>query len=114
MLGPLDSSTLFKVKGTKASGNQAGDPLQLKALLNLEEIETEATKRVSRKAWAYYYSAGDDLFSKKLNHEVYRSILLRPRIFIDCEKCSLQTTFLGCTMGTPIYVAPAAMARLAQ
>ena len=113
-LGSVDSSTLIKATNTETSSGQPGSLPQVNALLNLEEIEAEATKRISKKAWAYYYSAGDDLISKKLNHEVYHSILLRPRIFVDCGKCSLQTSFLGCTMGTAIYVAPAAMARLAQ
>ena len=84
------------------------------SLLNLDEIEAVATKRLSRKAWAYYFSAGDDLISKKLNNEVYRSILLRPRIFVDCEDCDISTVIMGCKVSSPIYVSPAAMARLAQ
>lgn len=81
-------------------------------LLNLDEIEEVATKQVSQKAWAYYYSASDDKFSKRFNNEVYRSILLRPRVFVDCTKCDLDTTVLGHKLGMPIYVSPAAMARL--
>lgn len=84
------------------------------SLLNLDEIEKVATQQLSRKAWAYYYSGSDDLHSKRLNTEAYRSILLRPRIFIDCEQCDLSTTLLGCNVGLPIYVSPAAMARLAN
>jgi isopentenyl diphosphate isomerase/L-lactate dehydrogenase-like FMN-dependent dehydrogenase len=76
------------------------------------EIEKVATKQVSKKAWAYYYSASDDLISKNFNNEVYRSILLRPRVFIDCTKCELDTTVLDYQLKTPIYVSPAAMARL--
>jgi isopentenyl diphosphate isomerase/L-lactate dehydrogenase-like FMN-dependent dehydrogenase len=81
-------------------------------LLNLDEIEEVATKQVSKKAWAYYYSASDDQISKRFNNEVYRSILLRPRVFVDCTKCDLDTTVLDHKLKTPIYVAPAAMARL--
>lgn len=49
-----------------------------------------------------------------MNHEAYRSILLRPRIFIDCERCDVSTSIIGCKVGLPIYISPAAMARLAH
>lgn len=86
----------------------------MESLLNLNEIEEVATKNVSKKAWAYYYSGSDDKFSKQFNNRVYRSILLRPRVFIDCTKCDLDTTVLGHKLGVPMFVAPAAMARLAN
>lgn len=81
-------------------------------LLNLDDVEARAASIVSRKAWAYYFSAADDLLSKRLNSEAYRSILLRPRIFVDCERCDTSTTLLGLRVGLPVYVSPAAMARL--
>jgi isopentenyl diphosphate isomerase/L-lactate dehydrogenase-like FMN-dependent dehydrogenase len=82
--------------------------------LNLDDIERAASQQLSKKAWGYYYSAGDDLISKGLNNTVYRSILLRPRVFLDCTKCDLSITALGHKLGLPIFVAPAAMARLAH
>lgn len=113
-LGAIDVDTLPKEEVPREEKYQDDDPLDLDSLLNLDEIEEVATKQLSRKAWAYYFSAGDDLISKRLNNEAYRSILLRPRIFVDCEECSVSTKILGCSVGSPIYVAPAAMARLAQ
>ena len=89
-------------------------PPDLQTLLNLDEIEELATKQISKKAWAYYYSAGDDLVSKTFNNSVYRQILLRPRVFVDVTKLDPSTTLLGHKVGTPLYVSPAAMARLAH
>ncbi|ERT01297.1 hypothetical protein HMPREF1624_02539 [Sporothrix schenckii ATCC 58251] len=83
-------------------------------LLNMDEIEEVATKLVPKKAWSYYYSAGDDLMSKKLNNTVYRQVLLRPRVFVDCTSCDISTTLVGNKVGLPLFVAPAAMARLAH
>lgn len=80
--------------------------------MNLNDIEEEATKRMSKKAWAYYFSGGDDLISKAYNNLVYQKILLRPRVFIDCVECDMSTSFLGHKVGLPVYVSPAAMARL--
>ena len=86
----------------------------LDSLLNLDDIERAATKRLSYRAWAYYFSAADDLVSKSLNNRAYRSILMRPRIFIDVNTCNLSTTLLGNRVSMPLFVCPAAMARLAH
>ena len=84
----------------------------MRTLLNLDEIEEAATQTVTKKAWAYYYSAADDKISKQYNTHVYRSIFLRPRVFIDCRTCNLDTDLIGHKVGLPVYVSPAAMARL--
>ncbi|KAF2092878.1 hypothetical protein NA57DRAFT_81810 [Rhizodiscina lignyota] len=104
-------SDVFSDSAAKAARNE---PVDLSSLLNIEDIEAAATPRLRKKAWAYYYSAGDDLMSKQLNNTVYRQILLRPRIFVDCTNCDTSTTFLGHKVNLPIYVSPAAMARLAH
>jgi isopentenyl diphosphate isomerase/L-lactate dehydrogenase-like FMN-dependent dehydrogenase len=116
-LGPIDPQTLLEpVQGAKDVGPEpeSDTPVPMSSLLNLDEIEAAARKKISRKGWAYYYSAADDLYSKRFNNTVYRSILLRPRIFIDCSKCDTSTTFLGHKLQLPIFISPAAMARLAH
>lgn len=90
-------------------------PPPLDHLLNLDEIASVAEKLVSAKCKAYYYSAADDLFSKSYNNAVYRNILLRPRVFVDCVQCDTSTSLLGqFGVRTPVFVCPAAMARLAH
>ncbi|KAI0130931.1 FMN-dependent dehydrogenase-domain-containing protein [Daldinia grandis] len=86
----------------------------LASMLSVSEIESLAMKQLSPKAISYYVSATDDQLTKEANGQIYRSILLRPRVFIDCTECSLETSILGNRVGLPIYVAPAAMARLAH
>ena len=114
MLGQIDAATLPKDRTPKPTEQAPEGPPSMENVLNLDEMEEIATKQISRKGWAYYYSAGDDLISKRLNTEAYRSILLRPRIFVDCEQCDISATFLGHKVGLPIYVSPAAMGRLAH
>lgn len=114
-LGTLNPDTLPKVERSPAEESPADDGApDLESLLNLDDIEEVATKQISRKAWAYYYSAADDLHSKALNNTAYRNILLRPRIFVDVTACSTATTLLSHRVNLPIYVSPAAMARLAH
>lgn len=121
-LGLIDESTLPPAAKqekpspvmTKAQQMQPQHPLleNLEDCLNLDDIEALATNQISQKAWAYYFSAGDDLLSKRLNSSVYQRILLRPRIFVDCTRCSTTTTMLGNAVKMPLFVSPAAMARL--
>ncbi|PYH86109.1 mitochondrial cytochrome b2 [Aspergillus uvarum CBS 121591] len=112
-LGTVNADTLPKVQAepAPAAAETEGSP-SMESLLNMDDFEQVATKNISKKAWAYYYSASDDKVTKHFNTEVYRSILLRPRVFVDCTKCDLDTKLLGHNLGMPIYVSPAAMARL--
>ncbi|KAJ5657172.1 uncharacterized protein N7484_000821 [Penicillium longicatenatum] len=111
-IGTVDIGTLPKDEAPVETQEPAQGPPPMETLLNLDEIEEVATKQVTKKAWAYYWSAADDKFSKKFNNEAYRSILLRPRVFRDCERCDFSSTVLGHKLGMPLYVSPAAMARL--
>ncbi|KAL3477968.1 putative mitochondrial cytochrome b2 [Aspergillus californicus] len=114
-LGTVDAATLPKPQAdaeTQSLEEKEADEVPMEALLNMDDIEQLATKKVSKKAWAYYYSAADDKITKHFNTEVYRSIMLRPRVFVDCTKCDLDISVLGHKLGLPIFVAPAAMARL--
>ncbi|KAL2212441.1 FMN-dependent dehydrogenase [Sarocladium strictum] len=116
-LGRVNPDTLPKKedKVEPSSSNEAAlGPVPLEELLNLDEVEEVATRLIPKKAWAYYFSASDDLKSKYFNNSVYRDILLRPRVFVDCTQCDTSTTFLGHPVGVPLYVSPAAMARLAH
>ena len=114
-LGKIDPSTLPKPQADGAEQKeQTEGPPDMQSLLNLDEIEEVATKLMSKKCWAYYFSAADDLISKSFNNLVYKQILLRPRVFVDCRKCDTSTTLLGHQVGIPLYVSPAAMARLAH
>ncbi|KAI1213986.1 FMN-dependent dehydrogenase-domain-containing protein [Annulohypoxylon truncatum] len=112
-LGRIDPQTIAKTSGpeTKEEKEEEGPP-PMESLLNLNEIEEVATKRMPEKAWAYYYSASDDQITKSFNNAVYKEILLRPRVFVDCTNCDTSTSLLGHRVGLPIFVAPAAMARL--
>jgi isopentenyl diphosphate isomerase/L-lactate dehydrogenase-like FMN-dependent dehydrogenase len=118
LLGLLDSSTLplplprKENQLTKPSQNDT--PHNIDACLNLADLEALATSKISPRAWAYYFSASDDLVSKSLNNTVYNQILLRPRVFVDVTRCTLHTSLLQSTipLSLPIYVSPAAQARL--
>ncbi|KAJ5403584.1 Hydroxyacid oxidase 2 [Penicillium cosmopolitanum] len=112
LLGSIDPATMPKPETQSGGSEKTLEDVPVHTLLNMDEFEELATKKISKKAWAYYYSAADDKITKRLNTEVFRSILLRPRVFIDCTECNLDTALLGNQVSLPIYVSPAAQARL--
>lgn len=83
-------------------------------ILSISEMEQLALEVMSDKAISYYHSATDDEITKEQNNTIYKSILLRPRVFVDCTQCSTATTIMGLPVDIPIYIAPAAMAKLAH
>jgi isopentenyl diphosphate isomerase/L-lactate dehydrogenase-like FMN-dependent dehydrogenase len=114
-LGLIDASTLPQPTAAPENAKKEQEEEELMTIeecLNIDDIETLATQKLSKRAWNYYYSAADDLRSKSLNNTVYQNILLRPRIFVDCTQCDTTTTLLGNKVDVPFFVSPAAMARL--
>lgn len=83
-------------------------------ILSLKEMETLAMARLSPKARSYYTSATDDEITKHENNNIYRQILLRPRVLVNCTECDPSVTFLGHRLDIPIFVSPAAAAQLAH
>lgn len=113
-LGTVDVSTMPKSDTTSdaSAGEQKYEPAPVSDCLNMDEIEQLATLKMTKQAWAYYFSAADDHLSKELNNAAYRQILLRPRIFVDTTSVDTSTTLLGNKVNIPFFVSPAAQARL--
>lgn len=99
---------------TLPKASQAEELVLMRSVKSLNELETLATKNLSKKAWSFNYAAAGDLVSRKLNQEVYRSILLRPRVLVKVKECDLSTTIIGQKTGLPVFISPMAMAGLAH
>lgn len=115
-LGAFDASTVPAAdKGNEKvdeAASKDAPSMTLDDCMNMDDMEKLATQKMSKKAWAYYFSASDDLQTKTRNNTVYRDILLRPRVFVDVTKCDTSSTLLGNKVNMPIFVSPAAQARL--
>ncbi|KAG2411511.1 hypothetical protein HFD88_009067 [Aspergillus terreus] len=107
-LGRLESSS----RGGKET--KAVKTPDMATILSVAELESLAHERLSPKALAYYASGSDDEITKTANGNIFKSILFRPRIFVDCSSCSLSVTIMGNQVGLPIFISPAAMAKLAH
>lgn len=99
---------------TNALKNQQAPKPDLSSLISVHDFEDVAKQRFSKKAYAFYSSAADDLVSQRANVQCLRQILLRPRILRNVKRASIKRSILGCESEAPFFVCPAAMAGLAH
>lgn len=63
---------------------------------------------------AYYASAADDELTKDRNRSIWDTCRLRPRVLRDVTNADLSASLLGYQTALPVFLAPAAMGRLAH
>ncbi|CAK4033524.1 FMN-dependent dehydrogenase [Lecanosticta acicola] len=84
----------------------------LSSILNSHDFQVVASRNLSRKTWAFYSSAATDLITRDANEQFFSRIWLRPRVMRNVENVTTRTRILGQEMDFPLFVSPAAMARL--
>ncbi|KAI0347090.1 hypothetical protein BDW22DRAFT_1425165 [Trametopsis cervina] len=117
-LGPIDPETVPKdlFEETDEEKQIAHARSQLPppdAALNLQDIEEYAESVLTKTAWAYYRSTGDDEYTYWENFESFKRFWFRPRVLNKISKISTSTKmFGGMESSLPIFISPAALARL--
>ncbi|KAH8697224.1 putative mitochondrial cytochrome b2-like protein [Talaromyces proteolyticus] len=84
----------------------------LTTLINAYDFETVASKTVNRKTWAFYSSAATDLITRDANRSCFDRIWFRPRVMRNVRSVDTRTTIQGVDSSLPLFVSPAAMAKL--
>uniref|UniRef100_A0A8H7TSA9 Uncharacterized protein n=1 Tax=Bionectria ochroleuca TaxID=29856 RepID=A0A8H7TSA9_BIOOC len=103
-LGPVDPETLPA---------QEEEELSEAEQLRQEDFEDWAQKVLSETAWAYYRSAADEEMTFTENRDALRRYFFRPRILQkNSTEGITETTFMGIPTSVPIFISPAAMAKL--
>lgn len=118
-LGPVDLST---VPVSTLSPEEEADEKRIAAqrallppaesFLLLSDFEEWAHKILPRAAWAYYASAADSESAYTENIASWSRYFFRPRVLRKINEGNLKTTVCGTEMDMPIFICPAAMARL--
>ena len=98
----------------KKAAPAKGELQPLSSIINLDDFQKQGQERLIPKTYAFYSSAADDLFSLQGNKSAFTKVLFRPRVLHGVADTSLDTTLLGYAARMPIYIAPAAQARLAH
>lgn len=114
-LGALDISTITaattQVDSTPERKTDNGvTPIEL--ILNLNDFEQAAKRVVTKRAWTYYSSAAEDLVSHRHNNDDFQRVTFRPRVLRNVQRVNMRKTILGHASRLPIFIAPAALARL--
>jgi L-lactate dehydrogenase (cytochrome) len=114
-LGPVDMSTVASNgEPQKVRDLAASERVPLSLIMSLQDMETAASKVLSRRAWTFYHSAADSLSSLEANLNDWNKISFRPRIMRNVARVSMSRKVMGQMLSLPIFVAPAARARLAH
>jgi L-lactate dehydrogenase (cytochrome) len=71
-----------------------------------------AKRKLTPKAWAFYSSAATDLVTMHANRSFLDRIWFRPRGLVDVRKVKIGSKILGVDVKLPLFVAPAALAKL--
>lgn len=112
-----DLVSLLKIRKVATPPGSQEQPYRkptLQAILNSHDFEKVAKRTISPKAWAFYSSAATDLVSHRLNTQIYSRVMFRPRVLRPVLEVDVSSSMLGISTSLPIFVAPAAMARLAH
>lgn len=113
-LGPVDPATIFKDgdDGTTQNYDLPPDLMPLSVCQNLDDIELVARSKLTRKAWSYYNSAADSLYSLQTNRGDWSKVSFRPRILRDVRSVDMRRKVMGHDAELPFFISPAAMAKL--
>ncbi|KAM0751511.1 L-mandelate dehydrogenase [Meredithblackwellia eburnea MCA 4105] len=117
LLGEVDPATV-----PKAGRDQNDEVERIKAarlalppveqVRGLKEMEALAKTVLAKRAGIYYAGGSDDEESLRDSFASYQRCRLRPRVLVDVREVDPRTTILGTKSTLPIFVAPAAHARL--
>ncbi|KAI9512275.1 FMN-dependent dehydrogenase-domain-containing protein [Russula earlei] len=116
-IGPIDPITVPQIfseptaEENRIAKARAALP-HPRSVLSLSEIERLAKGVLSKKAWAYYRSAGDDEITFSENRESFTRFWFCPRVLNKVSNVTTASTILGMPSSLPIFIAPAALARL--
>lgn len=84
-------------------------------VVNLDDIENEAKKKLPKSAFDYYRSGATNELTLGENELAFQRILIRPRVLAnDVSRRSTSTTVQGISISFPVCVAPTAMQKMAN
>lgn len=86
----------------------------LASILCLDDFERVAERVLGSdsQTFSYYRSAADDERTFDVNRQAWSMLGFRPRVLVDVDTISLNTSFLGQPVNFPVFIAPTAFASL--
>jgi L-lactate dehydrogenase (cytochrome) len=91
---------------------KGGSIMPLEVCQSLEDIEKVGLQKLSPRGRVYFESAAESLTSHRRNREDWATLSFRPRVLRNVTYTSMQCRIMGSSSSLPIFVAPAAAAKL--
>ncbi len=82
-------------------------------LLNVDDLRTEARRRLPRAVFDYIDGAAEDEVTLARNEKAFRSWAFSPRVLVDVGTIDQSTTVLGRRHETPLILAPTGLCGMA-
>lgn len=79
---------------------------KLGSILNLQDFEAAARKKLPRPIFGYVYNAAEDRKTYQANGSAFDNYRFVPRTFVNVSSISLKTTLFGETYKAPFGIAP--------
>ncbi|KAL9089902.1 MAG: hypothetical protein Q9159_002259 [Coniocarpon cinnabarinum] len=117
-IGSLDTSNLpedwAKPPPTATPELAINDKPPLHTVINAHDFEAIASRTLTPKTWAFYSSAATDCLAARANRKYLDKLTFRPRLMRDVRHVSTHSKILGNDVSMPLFVSPAALAKLAH
>jgi 4-hydroxymandelate oxidase len=88
--------------------------MNLTDCINLADLEIRGRTQLARMVADYFAGGAGDEQTLRANRAAFAAVHLRPRVLVDVEQRSAQTTLLGTTVRWPVLAAPVGLQRLAH
>ncbi|KAL6246963.1 hypothetical protein RBB50_006270 [Rhinocladiella similis] len=115
-LGPVKPCTTRKEvkRNVPVMDSSDSKDIPLKLCQNLLDMETQASKVLSERAFTYFHSAADSLGALQANNRDWSRVSFRPRVLRNVVEADMTCRVMGQSSRLPIFIAPMAMIRLAD
>lgn len=115
-IGRVDPTTITMTAESTSQPSKLSQSTEppISTCMNLHDIEHAASQILTSRAYTYFHSAAESLQSLKSNLNDWKKISFRPRTLRSVKRVSVECHIMGAWSPLPIFIAPAAMARLAH
>lgn len=98
----------------KTKEYQAGKTVKPLNIIDIADLEAEASMLIPEGAWGYIKGGAGDEWTLHQNTKAFNHRQIVPRVLADLEKPELRTSILGINLRLPVIMAPVAAHGLAH
>ncbi|EXJ75621.1 uncharacterized protein A1O5_00128 [Cladophialophora psammophila CBS 110553] len=110
----MNTSSEASVNTPPVKETQHADDIPLKLCQNLADMEMQASRVLSERAFTYFHSAAESLSALEANRRDWAKVSFRPRVLRNVAQVDMSCRIMGQPSSLPIFISPMAMIKLAN